>query len=55
MRSHHERWDGLGYPVGASGEEIPLESRIIAVCDAYRAMSSDRPYRHALPRGARSR
>ena len=51
VRSHHERWDGLGYPVGASGEEIPLESRIIAVCDAYRAMTSDRPYRHALPQG----
>ena len=51
VRSHHERWDGLGYPVGASGEEIPLESRIIAVCDAYRAMTSDRPYRRALPQG----
>jgi putative nucleotidyltransferase with HDIG domain len=49
VRSHHERWDGLGYPVGASGDAIPLESRIIGVCDAYRAMTSDRPYRNALP------
>jgi putative nucleotidyltransferase with HDIG domain len=51
VRSHHERWDGKGYPAGRSGEETPLESRIIGVCDAYRAMTSDRPYRHALPAG----
>jgi HD-GYP domain-containing protein (c-di-GMP phosphodiesterase class II)/DNA-binding CsgD family transcriptional regulator len=51
VRAHHERWDGKGYPAGASGEDIPLESRVIAVCDAYRAMTSDRPYRHALPAG----
>ncbi len=42
---HHERWDGLGYPNGLKGQEIPLESRIIAVSDAFDAMTSDRPYR----------
>lgn len=46
--SHHERWDGTGYPRGLKGEEIPLPSRIIAVADAYYAMISDRPYRKAL-------
>jgi diguanylate cyclase (GGDEF)-like protein/PAS domain S-box-containing protein len=46
--SHHERWDGLGYPRGLKGEEIPLEARIIAIADAYDAMISDRPYRAAL-------
>jgi putative nucleotidyltransferase with HDIG domain len=51
VRAHHERWDGKGYPAGAKGDDIPLESRVIAVCDAYRAMTSDRPYRHALPAG----
>ncbi|HXD58015.1 MAG TPA: HD domain-containing phosphohydrolase [Thermoleophilaceae bacterium] len=49
--SSHERWDGKGYPAGKRGEETPLESRIIGVCDAYRAMTSDRPYRQALPAG----
>jgi HD-GYP domain-containing protein (c-di-GMP phosphodiesterase class II) len=48
IRSEHERWDGKGYPDGLSGEEIPLESRITFVCDAYHAMTSDRPYRAAL-------
>lgn len=47
-RSHHERWDGLGYPDGLKGEEIPLLARIVAVADAYEAMTSDRPYRRAL-------
>ncbi len=42
---HHERWDGNGYPYGLAGEEIPLLSRIIAITDAYEAISSDRPYR----------
>lgn len=42
---HHERWDGLGYPAGLKGEDIPLESRIIAVADAFDAITSDRPYR----------
>jgi HD-GYP domain-containing protein (c-di-GMP phosphodiesterase class II) len=46
---HHERWDGAGYPTGRSGEEIPLEARILAVADCFDAMTSDRPYRAALP------
>jgi len=46
--THHERWDGKGYPNGLKGEEIPLFSRIIGVSDAYEAMTSDRPYRKAL-------
>jgi diguanylate cyclase (GGDEF)-like protein/putative nucleotidyltransferase with HDIG domain len=50
VRSSHERWDGHGYPEGASGESIPLESRIVFVCDAFHAMTTDRPYRAALPR-----
>jgi putative nucleotidyltransferase with HDIG domain len=45
---HHEAWDGSGYPDGLKGEEIPLMSRILAVADAYDAMTSDRPYRKAL-------
>lgn len=45
---HHERWDGKGYPSGLRGEAIPLGSRIIALCDAVDAMTSDRPYRKAL-------
>jgi putative nucleotidyltransferase with HDIG domain len=48
VRHHHERWDGQGYPAGLSGEEIPLASRIIFVCDAFSAMTSTRPYRGAL-------
>jgi HD-GYP domain-containing protein (c-di-GMP phosphodiesterase class II) len=48
VRSSHERWDGGGYPDGLAGEAIPLESRIVGVCDAYAAMRSDRPYRAAL-------
>ena len=46
---HHERFDGLGYPFGAKGEEIPLGARIIAVCDSIDAMASARAYRKALP------
>ena len=49
VRHHHERVDGGGYPDGLSDEEIPLLSRIIAVADAYNAMTSDRPYRDAMP------
>jgi putative nucleotidyltransferase with HDIG domain len=45
--SHHERWDGLGYPRGLAGEEIPIGARIFAVVDTYDAMTSDRPYRRA--------
>jgi putative nucleotidyltransferase with HDIG domain len=48
VRHHHERWDGQGYPDGLSGSSIPLLSRIIAVADAYNAMTSDRPYRDAM-------
>jgi HD-GYP domain-containing protein (c-di-GMP phosphodiesterase class II) len=48
VRHHHERMDGEGYPDGIRGEEIPLISRIIAVADAYNAMTSDRPYRSAM-------
>lgn len=46
---HHERFDGKGYPFGAKGEEIPLGSRIIAVCDSIDAMASSRAYRSAMP------
>lgn len=49
VRHHHERWDGQGYPDGISHEDIPLISRIISVADAYNAMTSDRPYRDAMP------
>jgi diguanylate cyclase (GGDEF)-like protein len=48
VRAEHERWDGQGYPDGLRGDEIPLSSRIIFACDAYHAMTSDRPYRPAL-------
>lgn len=47
---HHERWDGHGYPLGLSGEDIPLECRILAIADAYDSMTSDRPYRKAMSR-----
>ncbi len=50
IRSAHERWDGAGYPDGLVAEQIPLGARIIAVCDAFHAMTSDRPYRDAMPR-----
>jgi response regulator RpfG family c-di-GMP phosphodiesterase len=48
VRSHHERWDGHGYPDGLAGEQIPIAARIFAVADALDAMTSDRPYRDAL-------
>jgi HD-GYP domain-containing protein (c-di-GMP phosphodiesterase class II) len=48
IRSHHERWDGGGYPDGLAGDRIPLEARIIACCDSWNAMRTDRPYRKAL-------
>ena len=50
--SHHERWDGTGYPLGLCGDEIPLLSRILALADAYDAMTSDRVYRKALSKEA---
>ncbi|MCG9967372.1 diguanylate cyclase [Pelotomaculum terephthalicicum JT] len=46
---HHEWWDGRGYPLGSKGKEIPLECRILAIADAYDAMTSNRPYRRAMP------
>jgi HD-GYP domain-containing protein (c-di-GMP phosphodiesterase class II) len=55
IRAEHERWDGGGYPDGLAGEQIPLASRITLVCDAYHAMTSDRPYRKAMsPERARA-
>lgn len=48
--SHHERFDGTGYPMGLAGEHIPLASRVVAVADAFDAMTSDRPYRPAMSR-----
>jgi HD domain-containing protein/GAF domain-containing protein len=52
VRAEHERWDGRGYPDGLAGREIPIASRVTFVCDAYDAMTSDRPYRRALTRDA---
>jgi HD-GYP domain-containing protein (c-di-GMP phosphodiesterase class II) len=49
VRSHHERWDGGGYPDGLTGEAIPKLARVFAVVDVYDALMSDRPYRHAWP------
>jgi len=49
VRSHHERYDGRGYPDGLAGEEIPLAARILSVADTLDAMTSDRPYRRGLP------
>lgn len=48
IRYHHERWDGQGYPSGLTGEAIPLEARILNICDSVEAMASDRPYHRAL-------
>ena len=48
VHAHHERWDGSGYPLGLAGEDIPLASRIVGVCDAFSAMTANRPYRAAL-------
>jgi len=45
---HQARWDGTGYPLGLSGNDIPLECRIMAIIDAYDAMTNDRPYRRAM-------
>jgi ribonuclease P protein subunit RPR2 len=49
VRSHHERWDGDGYPDGLRGEEIPIAARVFAVADVFDALTTDRPYRRALP------
>jgi diguanylate cyclase (GGDEF)-like protein len=48
VRSSHERWDGAGYPDGLAGEEIPLGARIITICDSFRAMLSERPYKQPM-------
>lgn len=52
VRHHHEHWDGSGYPDGLAGSDIPIGARILAVVDAYDALTSDRPYRRKLPRRA---
>ena len=49
IRNHHERWDGKGYPDGLAGEAIPLGAQIVAIADAYDAMTSSRPYRRGMP------
>lgn len=49
VRSHHESWDGTGYPDGLAGSAIPFGARVIAVADSFDAMTSDRPYRHGMP------
>ncbi len=51
VRSSHERWDGSGYPDGLAGTDIPLGARIVTACDAYDAMTSDRPYQRSLGHG----
>ena len=48
IRHHHERWDGEGYPFGLQGEEIPLMARLLAVADAFSALTTDRPYRKGM-------
>ncbi|HCU68589.1 MAG TPA: hypothetical protein DGF30_05050 [Desulfomicrobium sp.] len=48
-RSHHERWDGNGYPDGLKGVEIPMEARIVSIVDSFDAMLSQRPYKKAMP------
>lgn len=50
VRHHHERWDGRGYPDGLAGNNIPVEGRFLALVDVYDALTSDRPYRSALPK-----
>jgi len=55
VRSHHERWDGRGYPDGLAGEAIPLEARIVSCCDAWNAMTTTRSYRKAMPDEAAAR
>jgi diguanylate cyclase (GGDEF)-like protein/putative nucleotidyltransferase with HDIG domain len=52
VRHHHECWDGTGYPDGLRGENIPLEARILSICDSYDALTSERSYREAMSKGA---
>jgi HD-GYP domain-containing protein (c-di-GMP phosphodiesterase class II) len=49
VRASHERWDGGGYPDGIAGDAIPREARVVACCDAFNAMTTDRSYRRAMP------
>jgi diguanylate cyclase (GGDEF)-like protein/putative nucleotidyltransferase with HDIG domain len=49
IRHHHERWDGMGYPFGLKGKDTPFEARLMAVADAFSAMTTDRPYRKGMP------
>ena len=49
VRASHEQFDGTGYPDGLAGGAIPIEARICSVCDAFSAMTTDRPYRDAMP------
>ncbi len=49
VRSHHERWDGTGYPMGLRTTQIPLAARVFAIADSFDAMTNDRPYRAAMP------
>jgi HD-GYP domain-containing protein (c-di-GMP phosphodiesterase class II) len=51
VRSSHERWDGSGYPDGLAGDQIPLAACIVSCCDAFNAMTTDRPYRRAMTTG----
>ena len=55
VRDHHERWDGLGYPFGARGEDIPIGARVFAVIDSFDAMTSVRPYRQRVGEKAAER
>ncbi|MBI5705802.1 MAG: PAS domain S-box protein [Armatimonadetes bacterium] len=50
-RTHHEKWDGSGYPAGLKGKDIPLVGRIVAICDVFDALTSERPYKRAWPFG----
>jgi len=52
VRSHHERWDGCGYPDGLTGEAIPMAARIVSACDTFNAMTTTRSYRKAMPASA---